>query len=81
MTPFDGTHPTFRQSPPMRCFSINATLAPKAEPIATVTRPAVPAPITTRLYRPLGSGLTQFGGCTLLTSTRLCSSSGRTVTA
>src|SRR5574341_1213961 len=62
MTPFDGTHPTFRQSPPIRCFSIRATLAPRAAETAAVTKPAVPAPITTMLYRPLGSGLTQVGG-------------------
>ena len=68
MIPFDGTHPTFRQSPPIRCFSISATLAPRAAETAAVTNPAVPAPITTMLYRPLSSGFTQVGGWTLLTS-------------
>ena len=29
---------------------------------AAVTKPAVPAPITTRLYRSAGSGFTQSGG-------------------
>ena len=48
MIPFDGTQPTFRQSPPIRWRSISATLAPSpAAPLAD-TRPAVPAPITTR---------------------------------
>ena len=28
MTPFEGTNPTFKQSPPIICFSINPTLAP-----------------------------------------------------
>src|SRR3989449_4516750 len=80
MTPFDGTQPTLRQSPPIRCFSIRATFAPTAAAITAVTRPAVPAPITTMLYVPIGSGFTQSGGRTLLTSFRLCSSFGRTTT-
>ena len=47
MIPFEGTQPTFRQSPPIRWRSIRATLAPSpAAPLAE-TRPAVPAPITT----------------------------------
>src|SRR3989442_8795755 len=80
MTPFDGTQPTLRQSPPIKCFSIRATLAPTADAITAVTRPAVPEPITTMLYEPVGSGFTQSGGRTLLTSFRLCSSSGSTIT-
>ncbi len=48
MIPFDGTQPTFRQSPPIRWRSISATRAPRpAAPLAD-TSPAVPAPITTR---------------------------------
>src|SRR5712692_3075250 len=77
---FEGTHPTLRQSPPSRCFSTRATRAPSPAAPAAVTRPAVPAPITTRLYRPAGSGLTQSGGCTFWTSARLNSSSGWIVT-
>ena len=46
--PFDGTQPTFRQSPPIRFRSTSATRAPSPAAIAAVTRPAVPAPITTR---------------------------------
>src|SRR5437773_1825357 len=76
MRAFEGTHPTLRQSPPSRCFSTRATRAPRPAAPAAVTRPAVPAPITTRLYRPAGSGLTQSGGCTFWTSARLNSSSG-----
>src|SRR6266581_4098830 len=76
MRAFEGTHPTLRQSPPSRCFSTRATRAPRPAAPAAVTRPAVPAPITTRLYRPAGSGLTQSEGCTLWTSARLNSSSG-----
>ncbi len=66
--PFDGTHPTFKQSPPIKCFSINATLAPRLAAITAVINPAVPAPMTTMLYRPAGSGLTQLPGWTLATS-------------
>ncbi len=49
MTHLDGTQPTMRQSPPSRCRSISATRAPSPAAPAAVTRPAVPAPITTRL--------------------------------
>ena len=45
---FDGTQPTLRQSPPSRCRSTNATLAPRPAAPAAVTSPAVPAPRTTR---------------------------------
>src|SRR3989338_4658406 len=76
----EGTQPTFRQSPPKRCFSINATLAPSPAAPAAVTRPAVPPPMTTRLYLPLGSGFTQSDGCACDTSVRLCSSIGGTIT-
>ncbi len=76
MTPFDGTHPTFRQSPPIRSRSISATLAPSPAAPDAVTRPAVPAPMTTRLYRPAGVGFTQSAGCTWPTSSRLASSAG-----
>ena len=48
-TPFDGTQPTLRQSPPIRCRSTRATLAPRPAATAAVTSPAVPAPTTTRL--------------------------------
>ena len=47
--PFEGTQPTFRQSPPIRCRSISATFAPMPAATAAVTSPAVPAPITTML--------------------------------
>lgn len=43
MSAFEGTHPTLRQSPPIRCFSTIATFAPRpAAPIA-VTSPAGPS--------------------------------------
>src|SRR5437899_5798820 len=80
MRAFEGTHTTLRQSPPSRSFSTRATRAPSPAAPAAVTRPAVPAPITTRLYRLAGSGLTQSEGCTLWTSARLNSSSGWIVT-
>ena len=48
MSPFEGTQPTFRQSPPIRCRSTSATFAPIPAATAAVTRPAVPAPITHR---------------------------------
>src|SRR6185312_15005081 len=78
MTPFEGTQPTLRQSPPIRWRSIRATLAPKpAEPAAEIS-PAVPAPITTMWYRSWGSGLVQESGWTLSRSLRLYSSFGST---
>src|SRR3990172_5907742 len=80
MMHFEGTHPTLRQSPPRRCRSTMATLAPSPAAPAAVTSPAVPAPRTTRLYRGAGSGLIQLGGGTLATSSRLYSSSGSTRT-
>ena len=46
---FDGTQPVFRQSPPIRCFSTSVTLARTVAAIKAVTRPAEPAPMTTRL--------------------------------
>ncbi len=46
---FDGTQPVFRQSPPILCFSINATFALVAAAMYADTSPAEPAPITTRL--------------------------------
>src|SRR5215471_6466751 len=77
----DGTQPTLRQSPPRRSRSTRATLAPSPAAPAAVTSPAVPAPITTRLYLGAGSGLTQSSGWTLATSRPLCSSLGSTSTA
>ena len=49
ITLFEGTQPTFRQSPPSRWRSTSATFAPSPAAIAEVISPAVPAPITTRL--------------------------------
>ena len=46
---FDGTQPTFRQSPPISARSTIATRAPRPAAPAAVTSPAVPAPNTTRL--------------------------------
>src|SRR5512134_3505323 len=43
---FDGTQPYHRQSPPSRCFSTIATLAPSDAPPAATTRPPAPPPIT-----------------------------------
>ena len=62
MSALDGTHPTFRQSPPSNPRSTRATFAPSPAAPAAVTSPAVPPPITTRLYRRAGSGFTQSGG-------------------
>ena len=50
MRDFDGTHPTLRQSPPSKLSSISATLAPTPAAPADVTKPAAPAPITTKSY-------------------------------
>ncbi|KAA6418548.1 MAG: hypothetical protein FRX49_11493 [Trebouxia sp. A1-2] len=50
MRALEGTQPTLRQSPPIRCSSIIATLAPTPAAPAAVTNPPAPAPITTRLY-------------------------------
>src|SRR5579862_84071 len=58
----------------MRCRSTRATLAPKPAAPMAVIRPAVPAPITTRLYRPSGWGLTQSAGQTLAARARSKSS-------
>ena len=49
MMPLEGTQPTFRQSPPISSRSTRATLAPRPAAPAAATKPAVPAPITTRL--------------------------------
>ena len=49
ITPFEGTQPTFRQSPPIMWRSISATRAPMPAATAAVISPPVPAPITTRL--------------------------------
>ena len=46
---FEGTQPTFKQSPPIKSFSISATLAPKLAAMTAVIKPAVPAPSTTML--------------------------------
>ena len=40
-----GTQPVHRHSPPIRCFSISATRAPRPAAPAAVTRPAAPPPI------------------------------------
>src|SRR5262249_42503039 len=77
----DGTQPTLRQSPPRSSRSTSATLAPSPAAPAAVTSPAVPAPITTRLYLAGGFGLTHSGRGTLATSRPLCSSLGSTSTA
>src|SRR5262249_9055725 len=77
----DGTQPTLRQSPPRSSRSIRATLAPSPAAPAAVTSPAVPAPITTRLYRGAGSGLTQSGRGAVATGRPIRASLGSTSTA
>src|SRR5262245_33762711 len=67
----EGTQPTLRQSPPKKCCSINATLAPRPAAPEAETNPAEPAPITTKLYRPAGRGFCQFAGRTCARSARL----------
>ena len=49
MSALEGTHPTLRQSPPKRCFSIRAQRAPRPVAPAAETSPAVPPPMATRL--------------------------------
>ena len=48
ITPFEGTQPMFRQSPPIKCRSTIAARAPRPAEPAAETSPAVPAPIATR---------------------------------
>src|SRR6476660_9973237 len=47
-----GTQPKFKQSPPILLRSISATRPPSPAVPAAVTKPAVPAPMTTTLYVP-----------------------------
>lgn len=42
----EGTHPVFKQSPPMNPLSIRQTLAPFPLDYAAVTKPPAPAPMT-----------------------------------
>mmetsp|Transcript_5136 Transcript_5136/g.12379 ORF Transcript_5136/g.12379 Transcript_5136/m.12379 type:complete len:245 (+) Transcript_5136:1347-2081(+) len=72
-----GTHPVFKQSPPIHLISTIATFAPTPAAPAAVTSPPAPAPTTTISYRAFGVGLTQPRGCTLLRSSRLAGSSGK----
>ena len=44
---FEGTHPEFRQSPPIKLRSTRATRAPRPAAPTAVTKPAVPPPMTT----------------------------------
>src|SRR5688572_16006661 len=76
MIAFDGTQPTFRQSPPSQWRSISATFAPSAAAPCAATNPAVPAPTTTRLYRSAGCGLRHPDGCTFSSRSRSYTSSG-----
>ena len=76
MIAFDGTQPTFRQSPPSRSRSISATFAPSAAAACAATSPAVPAPTTTRLYRSAGCGLRHPDGRTLSSRSRSYASRG-----
>src|SRR5882724_1209850 len=76
ITPLEGTQPTLRQSPPIRCRSTIADRAPSPAAPAAETSPAVPAPIATRWYRPAGCGMTQPAGWTFSISLRLWTSSG-----
>ena len=43
LTAFDGTHPTLRQSPPIRCRSTSATFAPSPTRKEGCSRPPAPA--------------------------------------
>src|SRR6187397_643937 len=45
---FDGTHPVFKHSPPIRPRSTRITLSPSSAAPAETDRPAAPAPITQR---------------------------------
>mmetsp|Transcript_37348 Transcript_37348/g.105373 ORF Transcript_37348/g.105373 Transcript_37348/m.105373 type:complete len:231 (-) Transcript_37348:390-1082(-) len=74
-----GTHPTLRQSPPIRCSSMMATFPPRPAAIDEDTRPPAPAPMHTMLYFGWGSGSIHFAGCTLSRSFTLCSSRGETL--
>jgi hypothetical protein len=48
---FDGTHPTFRQSPPSKCFSTSATLAPSPAAPAAVTSPIMKQFLIVSIHR------------------------------
>src|SRR5262245_4390220 len=78
MSALVGTHPKFRQSPPIKRSSTSATRAPSAAAPAADTSPAVPAPSTSRLYRSCGMGFTHLGGWVFSTRARLYTSSGAT---
>src|SRR4029079_10248931 len=45
---FDGTHPVFKHSPPIRPRSTRIPLSPSSAAPAETDRPAAPAPITQR---------------------------------
>src|SRR4030095_9389104 len=79
MRPLDGTQPTLRQSPPNRFRSTSATLAPSPAAPAALTNPAVPPPMTTRLYFPSGFGFTRPGARTLSINRWSCGSSMSTI--
>ncbi len=75
-----GTHPTFRQSPPMSDRSISATRAPSPAAAAAVTSPPVPAPIDHEVIAALrGVGLVQSAGRTAARSRSSASSPARSV--
>jgi hypothetical protein len=76
--PFGRHTAPLRQSPPMRCRSMRATFAPSPAAPAAVTRPAVPPPVMTRLYRDAGSGLFYAAGWTLFRKFSLLLSRERT---
>ena len=81
MTLFDGTQPTFRQSPPRRLRSTSATFAPSPAAPAALTKPAVPPPMTTILYFPAGVGLLQRGGWQLSIKRRSWTSSASSISS
>mmetsp|Transcript_115447 Transcript_115447/g.337647 ORF Transcript_115447/g.337647 Transcript_115447/m.337647 type:complete len:429 (+) Transcript_115447:239-1525(+) len=45
---FEGTQPTFKQSPPAKCCSMRQLLAPRRADCLAETRPPAPAPTATR---------------------------------
>ncbi|WP_352608218.1 hypothetical protein [Mesorhizobium sp. M0047] len=79
MIAFDGMQPTLMQVPPISPRSISATFAPRFAASLAAVKPAGPAPMTRRLYGPLGSGFFHSGGWAPLISSMSWRSTGKAV--
>src|SRR3984957_10802521 len=70
--------PAFKQTPPSRLRSTNATFAPALTASRALSIPAYPPPRITRLYLSAGRGLIHASGWTLFNKLRLPASSAST---